>query len=280
MAKPIEQIEQDLTKLCQASSQMGIELTAAYKSYFETLAPTLKQQSIQGCYYLCTSAYTESFLRLSYNQRSQLLKTLQRVIKNVVADLVTRIEPAAHHHDADDDEPTGDLTAMAATSIDWFATPESLSTWHKNLELEIGRSLKEISHKVNLLLQQGQIMPPSIPKPILEANPQADERGVNTTNIPNILSVLIEQSANKDDQLNSENEDEDEDDLPNIVQIRSLYLRLTEIEFSNIAVLTSRKNINQLTNKIKILRREYRQKQQEHKIAEAESAWRNSWFED
>lgn len=279
MAKPIEQIEQDLTKLCTASSQMGIELATAYKSYFETLAPTLKQQSIQGCYYLCTSAYTESFLRLSYNQRSQLLKTLQRVIKNVVADLVTKIEPSSRHNNADD-ELTGDLTAMVAAPIDWFATPESLSTWQKNLELEISQSLKEISYKVNLLLQQGQVMPPSIPKPILEANPQADERGGNTTNIPNILSVLIEQNVNKDDQLNSENEDEDEDNLPNIVQIHSLYLRLTEIEFSNIAVLTSRKNINQLANKIKILRREYRQKQQERKIAEAESAWRNSWFED
>ncbi len=281
MAKPIEQIEQDLTQLRDASSQLGVELTAAYKSYFETLAPTLKQQSIQGCYYLCTNAYTEAFLHLSYNQRSQLLKTLQRVIKNAVADLLTKIEPSASNsNDADDDEPTGDLTSMSATSIDWFATPESLSTWQKNLELEISRSLKEISYKVNLLLQQGQVMPPAIPKPILEANQQIEERGGNTTNIPNILSVLVEQDGHKNQQLNTEAEDDEEDNLPNIMQISSLYLRLTEIEFSNVTVLTSRKQINQLVNKTKSLRREYLHKQQERKIAEAESAWRNSWFED
>jgi hypothetical protein len=279
MAKPIEQIYQDLNNLKVASTELGGELTAAYKSYFDALAPTLKQQSIQGCYYLCTTGYNEAFLKLSYNQRSQLLKTLQRVISNAVAELATHINPSARNrHDEDDDEPTGDLTMMSATPIDWFATPESLSTWQKNLEAEISRSLKEISYKVNLLLQQGQVMPPSIPKPILEANPQAEERGGNTTNIPNILSVLIKQDLPKDEKITIE--DEDEDPVPNIRQIHSLYLRLTEIEFSNVTVLTSRKNISQLVNKAKTLRREYLKKQQELKISEAESAWRNSWFED
>ena len=103
-------------------------------------------------------------MKLSYNQRSQLLKTLQRVIGNVAADLVTCIDPSKRRKDDDDDddEPTGDLTMLSTTPIDWFETPESLSTWQKNLESEIIRSLKEISYKVNLLLQQGQVMPPSI----------------------------------------------------------------------------------------------------------------------
>jgi hypothetical protein len=64
------------------------------------------------------------------------------------------------------------------------------------------------------------------------------------------------------------------------VQIHSLYLRLTEVEFSDVNVLALRKNIDRLVDKTKALRREYLQKQQELKIAEAESAWRNSWFED
>jgi hypothetical protein len=278
MAKPIEQIYQDLNNLKIASSELGIELTAAYKSYFEALAPTLKQQSIQGCYYLCTNGYTEAFLKLSYNQRSQLLKTLQRVIGNAVTDLLTQIDPSArNNNNDDDDEPTGDLTVMSATPIDWFATPESLSTWQKNLESAIGYTLKDISYKVNLLLQQGQVMPPAIPKPILEANPQADERGGNTSNIPNLLSVLIKQDPPQSEPSSSEDEEED---MSKIIQIHSLYLRLTEVEFSNAAVLTGRKNISQLANKAKTLRREYLQRLQELKIAEAESAWRNSWFEE
>ncbi len=278
MAKPIEQIDQDLNHLKIASSELGIELTNAYKSYFAALAPTLRQQSIQGCYYLCTNGYTEAFLRLSYNQRSQLLKTLQRVIGNAVADLLTQMALSAQNStDDDDDEPTGNLAVMSATAIDWFATPESLLTWQQNLESAIAHTLKDISYKVNMLLQQAQVMPPAIPKPILEANPQADERGGNTTNIPNLLSVLIKQDLPQSEKSSSE---EEEDNMSKIVQIHSLYLRLTEVEFSNAPVLTGRKNINQLVNKAKTLRREYLQKLQELKIAEAESAWRNSWFED
>jgi hypothetical protein len=306
MARPIEQVEQDLTQLRSASIQLGAELTTNYKNYFDTLAPALNQQSIQGCYYLSTTCYPEAFLKLNYNQRSQLLKTLQRVIGNVIANLIVHIEPVRRSNSSDD-EPTGELTSMPMMPMDWFATPDSLSTWQQNLEAEISHSLNEISYKVNLLLQQAQILPPNIPKPILEASPEADRQGSNTANIPNILSVLIERDGDEEQQLDRASEEgllgllaerrlglnsveierddfSDQsliqpDDFPEIIQIHSLYLRLTEVEFSDVIVLSLRKNISQLVNKVNSLRREYRQKQQELKIAEAESAWRNSWFE-
>lgn len=295
MAKPIEQVEQDLHKLRTSSREIGRELTAAYRSYFGCFAPTLKQQSIQGCYHLCTNFYPEAFLKINYDRRAQLLKTLQRVIGNAIANLSVHIEsPSQTSSSNDDDEPTGELTALPATPIDWFETPSSLSTWQRNLEEELNHSLKEISYKLNVLLQQAQIMPPNIPKPILEANPEADRQGGNTANIPNLLSVLIGQNGDRqEEEHDDEGEDEDEEDAldaamekliqrrdpATIIQIHSLYLRLTEIEFSNVTVLTLRKNISQLTNKVKILNREYTHKQQELKIAEAEAAWRNSWFE-
>jgi hypothetical protein len=297
MARPIEQVEQDLFQLRTASSKIGAELTAAYKSYFAALAPTLKQQSIQGCYYLSTNCYPEAFLKLNYDRRAQLLKTLQRVIGNVIADLVIQIEPSPRTNN--DDEPTGDLTSMPVMPIDWFATPTSLSTWQQNLEEEISHSLKEISYKANLLLQQAQVIPVNIPKPILEANPEVDRQGGSTANVPNLLSILIDRDSDRQEELEDALEERslgqlveshlgrngielrqlDPDNFPEIVQIHTLYLRLTEVEFSNVSVLSSRKNIDRIVDKIKTLRREYAQKQQELKIAEAESAWRNSWFE-
>jgi hypothetical protein len=293
MAKPIEQVEQDLHQLRTTSRELGRELTAAYRSYFGCFAPTLKQQSIQGCYHLCTNFYPEAFLKITYDRRAQLLKTLQRVISNAIADLSVHIESSNQTSNSDnDDEPTGELTAMPAIPIDWFETPSSLSTWQQNLEEELNHSLKEISYKINVLLQQAQIMPPNIPKPILEANPEADRQGGNTANIPNLLSVSIGQNGDKQDEDRDRDEDDDDvldaalenliqhRDLDRIIQIHSLYLRLTEIEFSNVTVLSLRKNISQLTNKVKILNREYMHKQQELKIAEAEAAWRNSWFEN
>ncbi len=293
MARSIEQVGQDLHYLQTASSDLGTELTTAYQRYFTALAPTLKQQSIQSCYYLCTNCYPDAFLKLNYNQRSQLLKTLQRVISNAIADLVVQIDSSARSDR--EDEPTGELTSIPIMPIDWFATPTSLSTWHQNLEAEITHSLKEISYKVNLLLQQARIMPPNIPKPILEAGFQVDRQGESNASVPNLLSILIEQES--DEQLPEDNSSDrailgngidrpvslvelEGDDFPQIVQIHSIYLRLTEIEFSDANVLSLRKNIERLVGKIKILRREYIQKQQELKIAEAESAWRNSWFEN
>ncbi len=287
MVRPIEQIEQDLTQMRTASSQLGEELMATYKSYFVSLAPTLKKQSIQGCYYLCTNCYPEAFLELNYNRRSQLLRTLQRVISNVITDLVVQIEPSARTND--EDETTGDLTSMPVTPVDWFATPSSLSTWQQNLESAISHSLKEISYKANLLLQQAQILPVTIPKPILEANPEVDRQGGNTTNIPNLLSILIERESDREEVedrspatglMGLDLQLPQADESGEIIQIYSLFLRLTEVEFSDVTVLSLRKNISQAVNKVNTLRREYVQKQQELKIAEAASAWRNSWFED
>ncbi|WP_310419247.1 hypothetical protein [Chamaesiphon sp. OTE_8_metabat_110] len=293
MARSIEQVGQDLHHLQTASSNLGTELTAAYQSYFAALAPTLKQQSIQSCYYLCTNCYPDAFLKLNYNQRSQLLKTLQRVISNAIANLVVQIDSSARVDN--DDEPTGELTSIPIMPIDWFATPTSLSTWQQNLESEIAHSLKEISYKVNLLLQQARIMPATIPKPILEASAQADRQGESNVNIPNLLSILIEQEPDEQEFEDSTSDraivsngtdrsvsialDAEGDDFPQIVQIHSVYLRLTEVEFSEVNVLSLRKNIDRIVDKVKMLRREYLQKQQELKIAEAESAWRNSWFE-
>jgi hypothetical protein len=281
MARSIEQVGQDLIQLKTTSGEVGRELTAVYRSYFGHLATTLKQQSIQSCYHLCTNCYPDAFLQLNYNQRSQLLKTLQRVIGNVTVRLVNIVDPIpdrANHND--DDEPTGELTSMQVTPIDWFDTPLSLSTWQQNLETELLHRTKEISYKVNLLLQQAQIAPANIPKPILEADPEADRQADGTVNPPNILSVFIGQASTEEQQLGDNENAVEDDDLHSIIQIHSLYLRLTEVEFSDGTVLSLRKNINQLVNKVGVLRREYLQKQQELKIAEAESAWRNSWFED
>jgi hypothetical protein len=294
MARSIEQVGQDLHHLQAASSKLGTELTAAYQSYFTGLAPTLKQQSIQSCYHLCTTCYPDAFLKLNYNQRAQLLKTLQRVIGNVIANLVVHINSPGGSND-NDNEQTGELTSIPIMPIDWFATPTSLVTWHQNIESEIAHRLKEISYKVNLLLQQARIMPANIPKSILEANNESDRQGESTVNIPNLLSIFIEQELNEE-QLNAEisktilqnsndrsisiTVDSDEEDFSQIVQIHSLYLRLTEVEFSDVNVLSLRKNIEKLVDRSRTLRREYLQKQQELKIAEAESAWRNSWFED
>ncbi|CCH65707.1 hypothetical protein RINTHM_12470 [Richelia intracellularis HM01] len=59
-----------------------------------------------------------------------------------------------------------------------------------------------------------------------------------------------------------------------------LGLRLGEIEFANKQLSSLRKQIRYILGKLNKLGRQYQQKQREYSIAEAESAWRASWFED
>jgi hypothetical protein len=268
MAKAIEQIERDLTKLKSQSRELGEELFQSYQKYFDILTTAIEQQTIQATYYLCTNSYPEEFLQLSYSQREHLLKALQRVIKNAIAELKEKLSPSARV------DSTSESTAVEINS-DRFADPELLYAWQKELEGEIKLTTQSISHKINVLLQQAQILPSSIPKPILEATTKAVDRGENMANVPNILSILVEQ---EDEDEEDEDSDRDDNNLK-IIQIDSLYLRLSEIEFVDMMVMSGRKQINHLVSKLRNLRREYRHQQQELKIAEAESAWRNSWFE-
>jgi hypothetical protein len=84
---------------------------------------------------------------------------------------------------------------------------------------------------------------------------------------PNILNLVIEIS-------------DQEDAEDSITQIMAIHLRLEEIEFADVTLLTERKGIRNILMQLSKIGREYQKRQKELKIAEAEAAWRASWFED
>jgi hypothetical protein len=59
-----------------------------------------------------------------------------------------------------------------------------------------------------------------------------------------------------------------------------IYLRLSDIEFADPLLMARRNQIRELSHRLDSLLKEYEKKQQERMIAEAEAAWRSSWFED
>jgi hypothetical protein len=85
---------------------------------------------------------------------------------------------------------------------------------------------------------------------------------------PNLLNLVIEIS----------NEEDSEDS--SLTQIMAIHLRLGEIEFAEATLLSERKAIRNILMQLNKLGREYQKRQRELKIAEAEAAWRASWFED
>jgi hypothetical protein len=167
-------------------------------------------------------------------------------------------------------EGSGEEKLSAASFLaTHFTNPIELLHWQHNLEEAIAHSLKTLSLEVNCLFQEAGVLPQKLPVPLLEAATTASETVAEiAVGPPNLMNLLIE----------TENPSEAEDS--SMTQLFAIQLRLSEIEFADANVRSARNQIRQLEGKVHLLGREYQKKQRERIIAEAEAAWRSSWFED
>jgi hypothetical protein len=137
------------------------------------------------------------------------------------------------------------------------------------LEEAIAQTLETLSLNSNRLLQETGIIPSKLPAAVLEAAAKADSSTESVTvGSPNLLNLLME----------TESEDDSEDST--LTRIIAINLRLSEIEFADPALNAGRNQIRNLSAKRNTLHREYHKKQRERSVAQAEAAWRASWFED
>ncbi|MBE9177103.1 hypothetical protein IQ268_00750 [Oculatella sp. LEGE 06141] len=298
MAKGVEQIEQDIAVLEQAVVAIAQEFYDTYHQYLSELGQAVRQQLIQAGYHLCTRGCPERFLQLSLNQRQQLQQSLQQLAKQAKPQLLGSLQfPSAVV-----DEPDSPEVLIASDSTDALAAfnlllddreeqpvepepepepepeksteespdrpmnPVDLAKWQDRLEKLVGEELQTISHAANCLLQQSNILPRQLPEPVLEVAAKSDLAG-EAAGPPNLLNLLIE----------AEGGHQQESSVTHIVAIR---LRLSEIEFANPTLSSWRSNIRSLSNRLGQLGQEYQKKQREKAIAEAEAAWRSSWYED
>lgn len=77
MVKASSQIEKELGSLQQRTEDMAIALDPLYDGYLNALAEASKQQLMSAAYHLCTQAYPDKFLTLSWKERNELQKALQ-----------------------------------------------------------------------------------------------------------------------------------------------------------------------------------------------------------
>lgn len=190
------------------------------------------------------------------------------IIKTELAELEISQLKAAMDNDATanpNDSPTQEID---------FKNPEHLIAWHRQVEKAIKKALDHASKDVNKLLQESGIIPNRLPTKIMEIAIKAEESSSSRANnrkvknIPNILNIVIETEKDKKSSSAS------------IAQINLLRLRLLEIEFADPLLSAKRNQIRVMVNKIKELKHQYRAKKQEYTVAEAEAAWRSSWYED
>ncbi|MDZ8093717.1 MAG: hypothetical protein RMZ42_17570 [Nostoc sp. DedQUE05] len=286
MARAIERIEQDIAALQEAIRAIAIELQSAYASYLNTLGLAVRKQLILASYHLCTQGYPENFLHLSLNQRQQLQQAIRKLGELAAEQLliyltseesgedeVDEIDEGDETHEMDEEVTPSSSSLFLDTSNSQYLTantsdPIELAKWQQKLEEVAQEILKKLSHDANLLLQKAGVLPKKLPEPILAAAAAASEASAEVMpGPPNLLNLVIE----------IENEQQSEDS--GLTQIMAINLRLGEIEFADVTLSSDRKRIRSILVQLNKLGREYKKRYKEKAIAEAEAAWRASWFE-
>ncbi|MCF4969852.1 hypothetical protein [Nostoc sp. CMAA1605] len=294
MVRAIERIERELAVLQEAIQAIARELQMAYASYLAALGQALRKQLILASYHLCTQGYPENFLKLSLNQRQQLQQSIRKLGQKAAEILISSLMSQEDEEDEEDEENVEEIVTSLETTegeipselssspsesvkhsspqtyIVETSNPIELAKWQQHLEVQMQQTLRKVSHEANLILQNAGILPQKLPEPVLEAAAAAASEGSAEMmpGPPNILNLVLEIA------------DEQDTEKSGLTQIMTINLRLGEIEFADTTVANHRKQIREILGQLNKLGREYQKKQRERSIAEAEAAWRASWYED
>ena len=294
MARAIERIEQDIAALEDAIALLKEEFYKAYSHYLNLLGQAVRRQLILASYQVCTQGYPEAFLSLSFNQREKLQQSIQQLGKKIQEQLLSYLESSnnlSQIEPTDSDELTAepslesseqpppdepepppepvDSSEAAAITPKEPTQTEQLAQWQEQLEEAIAQTLQTLSLDTNRLLQQAGILPSKLPTAVLEAAAKADASTESATaGSPNLLNLIME----------TDSEDDSEDST--LTRIIAINLRLLEIEFADPALSAGRNQIRNLAAKGNTLHRQYHKRQRERSVAQAEAAWRASWYED
>ncbi|MEQ9354285.1 hypothetical protein [Coleofasciculus chthonoplastes] len=287
MVSAIELIEQDLGKMEGAIAHLASQLHDSYATYLTVLGQTVQKQLMLAGYQVCTQGYPDAFLSLSFNQRQNLQQALRQIGKEGKDELILHLQlpqdlSSTLDDELDDEDEELELLVEFTESLAETTTnpspdsaltpqkpilPDQLLQWQDMLEDQIALTLQTVSVETNHLLQQEGIIPDKLPPTVLEAATKADAAGESSPG-SNLLNLLVETQTPEDD---------DDSTLTRIIAVN---LRLSEIEFTEPQLVKVRNQIRNLLAHTTKFQRQYRKKQREWTVVQAEAAWRASWFED
>lgn len=240
------------------------------------LTPPPLNQEAPGAAAIESSEATNSSLEALPDWLDAIESIAPDQINPASSDLASPESPEPHSLEANPSEATdvsepAEAAEASSSALDSKptlpTTPKDLLQWQEQLEAGIVETLQTLSHSANRLLQQSEVLSGRLPEPVLEVASKADLATEATVSPPNLLHLLIET-------------DSEDDKEPTMTQLMAIRLRLSEIEFSDSPTTVWRSKIRDLSNQLTKLGRDYQKKQKERSIAEAEAAWRSSWFED
>lgn len=183
MARSLDQIAADLTKLDAVTQELDENLQAIYQDYLAALGQAVKRQLILATYHLCTQTYPEEFLALTVTQREQLQANLRQLSSQGqsqiiqlgqmtnLTDLATQLEEAVvakygalvsdsddASEDSDDDIPASSEAASAPLAAATEAPIEPPATAVVPLEssatADEENTLEQASEQASMVLKR------------------------------------------------------------------------------------------------------------------------------
>ena len=299
MTKSIKQLKDNLTALDEKVKDLANNLQDLYQDYLPHLVEVVKRQLMVATYQICTQKYPDTFLKLSYSHRTKL----QEQIKSLASEFPHKLVESWDKIETSDNvflqelceqilaiisstKNTSELTAQkvedehnSSEKITVYSQdlkdnshglelpPEELIKLQVELDDYLEECLIDLSNSANKYLQEVNVLPNNIPNQILAIALQAEENTSIVSGAPNLLSILIQKEPKSDEQVD-------------IQPIIAICLRINDLEFHNSNLNLIKQKIIKILSKLTDLDDKYKDLQQEYLIAQAEAAWRASWYED
>lgn len=194
---------------------------------------------------------------------------------------------------------TSEMLQRLSASLSLFAvfgaeplSPVSLAKRHVLLERHLRATLQTLSSMANHLLKLAQILP-DLPEMVIAAAAEAEAGESGGSGTPNVLNVLVEIGGDirtKDDDSEENDESFEEDEDPSfeenaepereMTHLVAINLKLADIEFADAHTAMWRSRLQEALIRLKRLGSRFQKLQQEKARADAEHAWRATWFEE
>ncbi len=327
----VEHIEQDILAIEAKTTAIAQDFHSQYEDYLVALRQAVRYQLGSLCHYLCTQIHPESFLKLSFAQRQDLLRHLQAIIQQADRQLTLDIlvnsdsnssltgrspvapatpEPKPSPANAtafsrgfelDDDrisdellsdeldyedldnyedlvnefappaEPRIELRLDQAPTLPETArnledlrpeTPAGQLHWQESLERSIVQVLRSLSQSTTQLLDDANILSSPLP----DSGNDSSETTDIVNNPPNLVSLVME-SKGRDKKRKPESR----------MQIVAIYLRLSDLEFQDTALMARRNLLRTSQQRLQSLAQDYKKRLRDRSIGQAEALWQASW---
>ncbi|CAO5011323.1 hypothetical protein [Microcystis aeruginosa] len=295
MTGRLNKLQQDLKNIETEVANLAERMREKYRIYLDLLGESLYKQAIGAVYYICTRYYGGEFLALSHSNRQKLQEEIKTLGQEAKASLQQLGEQSFDRgifsgvglpKSPAETVNTPDFWKLFLNKPENLAAtgeinnPDILLHCCRVLEKNCIEILNHLSKQINQQLQKAYILPPHLPSQIIDMAIEAGEEGQSLGGGNNMLNILVEA---KNPELEEEKDEDDGDDKDfssgKVTKVTAIHLRMAELEFADTRLSVERNQIRSLWEQLNRLGEQYHRIRKEYTIAQAEAAWRSSWYD-